>query len=308
MLCGEYAVLGGATAICAAVDRRALVTVRGIEGDHHIVRAPGFSTAKGVFREEGNCVEWEQGSERFDLLEQVWQRSSPAPDTACEFVLDTSAFHDRGTKIGVGSSAALTVALATALEAIGGGDAIPVARSAHRAFQGGVGSGIDIASSQHGGVIAFRAEGPAVTPVEWPESLHYAVFWSGVAADTPARIKRFDDGIDRRLVDCAERSAQGVGKGTAADVVAALREYTDALRAFDQQAGLGIFDAGHAALVDAAVEHDVVYKPCGAGGGDVGIAVATSAESLASFTEAASGFERLAIRIDPAGARLDEAP
>ena len=69
--------------------------------------------------------------------------------------------------------------------------------------------------------------------------------------------------------------------------------------------GAGVRRGLHRA--DLAPDHDVVYKPCGAGGGDVGIAVARSAESLASFAAIASqqGFKRLDVQIDPAGARLE---
>ena len=309
-MCGEYAVLDGAAAICAAVDRRALVTVTEAEGDHHVVRAPGYSQLEAAFLADSGELSWQQGGKSFDLFEQVWQKSSPRPERPLQFSLDTTAFHDPGSgmKIGVGSSAALAVALATAFEAIGGDDAIHAARNAHSGFQGGLGSGIDVACSQSGGVIEFRRDGPEVNPVDWPDGLHCAVLWSGVAADTRARIKRLDSGVDREFVEFANQCADKIGTGSADDVLDALREYTRALREFDEASGLEIFSAGHGALADSAPRYDVVYKPCGAGGGDIGLAVASSAESLASFCEAASGFERLDVRIDFAGACLDKAP
>ena len=308
VLCGEYAVLDGATAVCAAVDRRAVVTARDIPGDHHVIKASGYSAIDGVFRFDAGRIDWLQGAGRYGLFEHVWRQSSPRTETAQEFVLDTSAFHDPGskTKIGVGSSAALAVALAKALESIGGRDAASVARRAHRLFQAGLGSGIDIACSQSGGVIAFRREGSSVNRIEWPDDLHYAVFWSGVAADTRAKIARLDGAVEQRLVDSANHCAQEFADGAANDIVAALREYTEVLRAFDRRAGIGIFAAGHGELADLSAAHDIVYKPCGAGGGDIGIAVATSAESLASFVGAASSFKCLDLRFEPAGVRLDD--
>ena len=69
-----------------------------------------------------------------------------------------SFFDDDGSKLGLGSSAALTVAITSALMVFYGGlsladrDAIlPVAISAHRTAQGGRGSGYDVAASLYGG-------------------------------------------------------------------------------------------------------------------------------------------------------------
>ena len=310
VVCGEYAVLAGAAAICAAIDRRALVTVREADGNRHVVRAPGFSSIDGEFRAQSGEFTWLQGGEHFDLFEQVWHSSSPDPDGPLEFGLDTTAFRETngGSKIGVGSSAALAVAIATALEAIGGGVAVSAAGRAHLEFQAGLGSGVDIACSHEGGIIEYRREGPLVHAMEWPESLQFAVLWSGVPADTRAKVRRLGNRIDTDFVDSADRCARIMREGDAAQSLDALRDYTAALREFDQSRDLGIFAAGHAALADSAAEHDVVYKPCGAGGGDVGLAVAVSAESLASFCETASGFERLDMKFDPTGARLDSKP
>ena len=65
--------------------------------------------------------------------------------------LDTSAFLDpvRGCKTGIGSSAALSVALALALQEMAQDDHDPVevAHQGHLDFQGGLGSGVDIATS-----------------------------------------------------------------------------------------------------------------------------------------------------------------
>ena len=87
-----------------------------------------------------------------------------------------------------------------------------------------------------------------------------------------------------------------------------LHEYCQTLRYFDDDNELGIFDAGHDRMSDAAARVDVIYKPCGAGGGDVGIALAASAESLASFAGAADecGFARLDIAVDASGPTLEK--
>ena len=82
-----------------------------------------------------------------------------------------------------------------------------------------------------------------------------------------------------------------------------LRAYTAALRALDDVAHLGIFSAAHRLLSGLAEDHGVVYKPCGAGGGDLGMAFAIDTRALESFERAAraAGFKRLPLELDEHG-------
>ena len=315
VLSGEYAVLDGAPAVCVAVDRRALVTVDAHDGDHHVVSAPGFTATTGRFSVDANGLAWLDGGGDFGLFEAVWNASRPAPARrALAISLDTAEFRDPDSrrKIGLGSSAALAAALATALHAMGGGSPADVAHAAHRGFQGGSGSGVDVACSIAGGIIDYRMAGRQTTHAQWPDGLLFSVLWSGVAAETRNRIARFGDlagSPSRRALSEAATSVAAVFEsGQAPEVVAALGDYTQALLRFDAAHELGIFDAGHRALAEQAAGAGVVYKPCGAGGGDIGVALATSRASLASFEKAAarSGFSRLALSIDPRGAMLHD--
>lgn len=312
VLAGEYAVLDGAAAISMAVDRRAVVTIGTRDGDCHAVSAPGFSESEGLFIGGSGKLTWRDGGEDFQLFENVWVAAGMSSSDPLSFTLDTRSFRERGVKTGVGSSAALAVALATAMSAIGGGDTAGVARRAHREFQDNTGSGVDIASSLAGGIIEYRLGENAGELLAWPERLHHAVFWSGVAADTRSKLEHLQGQPVRAsradLRDAADRFAAVFRGGSVPRVLDELNHYTAALRQFDADCELGIFEAGHAHLVDAASGHGAVYKPCGAGGGDVGIALAATEESLASFTEVARscGFRRLAMNLDSQGAMLTE--
>ena len=57
-------------------------------------------------------------------------------------------------------------------------------------------------------------------------------------------------------------------------------------------------------MADAA-KGKVVYKPCGAGGGDIGIALANDERELAAFIELAvtKAFQHLQMTMDPRGVR-----
>ena len=76
--------------------------------------------------------------------------------------------------------------------------------------------------------------------------------------------------------------------------------YIEALRKVDVDHDLGICEAGHQELADAAARRKLIYKPCGAGGGDVGIVLATDREAVAEF-EADSGYEILEVSLESRG-------
>ena len=315
VLSGEYAVLDGAPAVCVAVDRRAEVTIEARDGPCHIVTAPGFSAASGRFAADAGGLRWLADGQDFFLFETAWNASCPrVTETSLAISLDTMAFREAGSgsKLGLGSSAALTVAIATALQSLGGAGAAEAAHAAHRLFQGGSGSGVDIACSIAGGVIEYRMQDRRSTLLDWPQGLHYRLLWSGVTAETQSRIARFRDQPASRSRDELGGASRAVAclweNGDAPAIVAAIGAYTRALQRFDETHGLGIFDAGHAQLAAQAAEAGMVYKPCGAGGGDVGVALATSTSSLASFEKTAirAGFSVLESSIDPRGAMLHD--
>ncbi len=298
ILCGEYAVLDGAPAISMALDRRAVVTLtRGSDGRSGL---ESIGLAGSTDRSLFDCAVAAAGFVKTD---------------ECSFVLDTSEFSDAGSarKFGIGSSAALMVALCRALAGnkTRDSDVCEIAATAHWAFQGGTGSGVDIATSVAGGLIEFQIAGNAVTGLSWPSGLTFALLWSGVPVSSKERVDKLSKGVEkqsRKTLSVAAATAAAAWKSGDADVVmTAHGEYGDALMHFSVDHDLGIFEAGHGALSRAAIDDGVVYKPCGAGGGDIGIALATDASRLDEFVEraCAMGFRHLDFGIDLAGVKLE---
>ncbi len=100
--------------------------------------------------------------------------------------------------------------------------------------------------------------------------------------------------------------AEAWAGGSATTVLEEYREYITVLREFSDDHQLGIFDAGHAALTASAADAGLVYKPCGAGGGDIGILLADDPASADEFvTESLPGdFRLLDIGIDDQGVQV----
>lgn len=288
VLSGEYAVLDGAPAVCMAVNRRAMATVGDSPDGRCRVATPGREFSDG---------------EKFHIVEAV---CGSRPELTVE--LDTRAFAEDGTKLGVGSSAALTAALVAAL----GGDVYVDALAAHRRLQGGSGSGVDVATSVHGGLIEYRMCDATVSRLEWPDGLAIRFIWSGTSTSTKARLDRLAGSARAasrsELQLAAVDMADAWRSGDATGVLAAYVPYIAVLRRFSVDHDLGIFDAGHDELTDAARRTGLVYKPAGAGGGDIGTLLGPGADELDAFIAANAGLVHkvLDCELDRVGVTLEQ--
>ena len=313
---GEYAVLVGAPALAVAIDRRVRCSV----GD---TNTPGWTFTTHGFAPDVT-------HRRAALLEgALLARTDPAhlcqhavrrmqlvgvavealADNLC-IDIDSGAGFDGGRKLGIGTSAAVCSALCGAL--LGGCgstlDTFPIALAAHRAAQGGSGSGIDVAAACAGGLIRYEAdETPRIVRVAFPTGVSFAAIWTGTSAETREHLAHFDTWrngaippVLGALIDAARNVAAALPD--ARDFMRQLRAYAAALRAFDDTARLGIYNEAHRLLADLCTD-GVVYKPCGAGGGDLGMAFGSDAQAVESFVSAAraAGFNRLPVELDEHG-------
>jgi phosphomevalonate kinase len=275
---GEYAVLDGAPALVAAVDHGVRCEV-----------APGAALA----------IETPDSDDRF---------VGPAL-AAAEAPAATYRFEGwpprHGPKLGLGTSAAATVAAVIAGRAERGAPIDPttlraVATHVHRAVQGS-GSGLDVAASCHGGLIRFQAG--AVTPVATPAP-PFAVIWSGAAAATGPRVARYLALADR---DPFVASSAALVQAFEADPIAAVREAFAQLTAMAARADLGYLTPALQRIADLAVARGGAAKPSGAGGGDVAIAILPDVDALASFNAACAraALPPVPIHLAPGAARLE---
>ena len=304
VLSGEYAVLVGAPALVAALDRRVRcrLTVRQQGGWEFL--GTGHEMHQRMPRDE---VLASPADTLAGIVPQVLRATETPPHVGVE--IDSTACYLDGVKLGIGSSAAVVASFATALSALAGRRCrLAELLAMHERLQGG-GSGLDVAAAVTGGVIRF-ATGRAV-PVELPRDLRLRFVFAGHGTATAPMLARFHawrkgetPAALRALEHAAGQVAARASVGIAADhFLEALALNAEALWRMDEAAGIGIFGPEHKTAARLGAKSGIVYKPCGAGGGDIGVAASDSVERLDAFLAdvAEAGLTPVTASIDPNG-------
>jgi phosphomevalonate kinase len=317
VLLGEYVVLEGAPALVLAVDRRAQARIETHDDPVCEVHAPDLGIRDARATIDGGVWHWlcdEATAGKLSLVEHVWQglvREGLAPQAGQGFSLhlDTAGFFSADgavrAKLGLGSSAALTVALASVLATFAGHAEVLSDRTRwlrrllhmHGGWQGGRGSGVDVAASVAGGLIRYQLAGssrePTFTRLAWPmNNVHCLFVWSGQSVSTNDFLQRLAQWRVSNAADYAthmnelgtlsEAAFDALHREDAKSFIGLTKEYASALQRFGHACGLEIYSPEQKRLAQMASDAGVSYKPCGAGG-DFGVVFADDAERLATF-------------------------
>nr|WSY51215.1 phosphomevalonate kinase [Streptomyces sp. NBC_00886] len=317
---GEYAVLEpGHPAILVAVDRHVRVTVSAAGGAEVVIESDLCPQGARLRRGEDGLagLDADDGSRALNRLGHVVsaidvvdgllaERGRRAPPI---HVSITSRLHRDGTKFGLGSSGAVTVATVTAVAAYYGMELSPDDRF-RLALLATAGrdprpSGGDLAASVWGGWVAYQAPdraavlamarrggieetlrapwpGFALRRLPPPRGLALEAGWTGQPASTSSLAGRLETGewrgsaAQRDFVErsdaCVHASIRALEQGDDNELLHRIRGARRMLADLDDEVRLGIFTTRLKALCDAAEAVGGAAKPSGAGGGDCGIA------------------------------------
>ena len=334
VLLGEYAVLDGAPALSLAVNRRARVELVPSDETSGLIEVPqlGIKPVGFELSEDGSidwdCPDWPVFRRTGAIIEHLVAHARRRFGAFAPFSakIDTAELFAGSVKLGLGSSAAVTVALDAAITAHASGRRAQESPAAvlerllpvYRGTQGGHGSGIDLASSLFGGLIAYRLAGarPIVQAEEMPSNLGLLFIWTGTAASTPdlvAAWRRWSrDHADKageiaaHMGRYCHEGLEAVEAGDAVELARLLGAYGHILGTMGDCAGIEVVTQAHRRAMALAEQCGAHFKPCGAGGGDLGVVVTTDAGCLPVLNEklAAVGLEPIALEMDRQGIEL----
>ncbi|MEM7433661.1 MAG: hypothetical protein AAF436_00820 [Myxococcota bacterium] len=303
LLCGEYGVLEGGTAVVAAVGRRLRVEREPPSTAYHRPGPEAVAATAASEREFGKITP--------------------------PLRFDASALFRDGKKLGLGSSAAAAVGAAAAVAVARGFDldepgirdrVFAAALEGHRAVAP-EGSGVDVAASTYGGFLEFRIGEDAVvdaSPVRGPASLAPALVWTASpvrTSDLVSRVKALQVRDASRyarlmasLVELGSAFARAFREGDVRSVIRCAAQYHEAMRGLGNHTGAPIVTRELDAVAEWAALEGGAAKPCGAGGGDAAVAFFSDPGARASFLERCSGHGLVPIDLPwgVPGVRADE--
>ena len=306
VISGEYAVLIGAPAIAMAINRRATCSVQIADrGEWSIRSQPSFWNA------ELSLAEIAQ-SQTNDLIASVLHQvvKTVSLPSQAELSMDTRSLFHFGKKMGLGSSAASLVSLYVAICTLCEMEySLEGALRLHdEVYKSG--SGIDIATSFAGGVVRFQDR--AVQSINLPPGVETRVLYVGTSTTTSDKVLLFQDWLSTQPESTKDRiknASEGVvdSADRAVDFLDALRYFIEIQEFIDSGSRIGIWGPQHRAMKSLANREGVLYKPSGAGGGDIGLALSTDSDALDRLVEGAEkmGLKELDAQVEVEGVRVE---
>lgn len=295
MLIGEYAVLEGAPAVVAAVD----VYAKAVLSD----RPPASPFIEAAMRHAAR------------ELSDAPFGPYPSPNWPVPSV-DTTAFLQKGKKLGVGSSAAATVAATGALFSGAGlslsdetvlARVYDTAKRAHDEAQKQSGSGADLWAATYGRV---RVLGPWDRQVESrPIPAHLRFVATSTSCSTARLLARYrhvrdqlDDAI-ATLADAAKAFLAAWQHGDTRALLSAVEAANLGYERLSEPLSETLLTAEHVRIRDAALRAGGAAKPSGAGGGDLAVVFLPTLEAVKTFE---SDVETLPLSVSPVGLCLEK--
>ncbi|MTI13396.1 mevalonate kinase [Sansalvadorimonas verongulae] len=297
MLFGEHAVLHGQAAIACAMDARLSVKAT-LRSDRKVI----IRSALGNYESELDDLEKDQ-VHRFTLcLLKRWRNRLPG---GVELEVASGFSHT----VGLGSSAALTVAVAAAFRRLCGlamkqrallDECLAVVQEVQ-----GSGSGTDLVASIYGGVVHYRPDTRSVTPLG--ESLPIVLHYCGYKTPTPdviARVKAermytpsLYDHLFRMMGECTQQAAGAIREGDLARLGRCMNVYHGLMDS------LGVCDEALASMVHQLRSQSVLgVKISGSGLGDC---VVSLENPEATARSALNDYESLPVSVSTAGVRFE---
>ncbi len=342
VLLGEYAVLEGADALVASVDRFVIADISIAKNNlTQISSNLTSSPLKFTIDKNGRTVPDQSQSEQListmdfalAIINKICKHILESGFSIQPFDLkiDTSQFYinTNKNKLGLGSSAALTVALIVSVANFNGAgkklftneyDLFRFARDTHFSAQGNRGSGIDIAASVFGGINVYNIKSSdyeersqQISPVSVLQDLFILPVWSGVSVSTLKLLSQVEDYRSRheeeyeetmsRLSTLSSSGCVTYAEKKRIDFLDIVQDYYEVLKNFSTKSKIPIISDIHEKIANIVYKTGGIYKPSGAGGGDIGIAFCDSIKKLKNVKKelAENKFETISLEISTEG-------
>jgi mevalonate kinase len=305
IILGEYAVLEGGFCLVTATNRYANAIFKNSKDGYFAIQAPAIKVPMlKFFLDETGRVKFigkpiREVIEKTSFFSAIFEyavrklldRGIKIPPL--EIFLDTFDFFytQNLIKLGLGSSAALTVALVSGLlsanvidpEQLSPEFLIQLAMDSHNNAQGVKGSGADIVTSIYGGTLKYQIKDKEIKfkQIEFPKDLFYSCVWSGVPSSTKGFVEKFNKykkehssdfkNAIEEMISIANTGIEYFENDNISEFLRYYDQYFKELLKMNGQMNIPVISDAHSSIYKIARNSGAYYKSSGAGGGDLGI-------------------------------------
>ena len=302
-LSGEYFVLDGALATIMSTKQRVKVTIEDQTDVDNMFYCSVIDQCFPFNVNNSYQIKWlDEDPGEFGLfLELSIKRMRVKPNNTL-FTIDTNDLYFQGTKIGLGSSAAISVAVLNAINNFYGlklseYDLINNSMELHKLHQGKNGSGLDIISS-HADSNLIECNKHMLSEqkwnvLDWPKNLIIKGVLTSQQSSTSSMIEKYNiakhnnsrnfKNLYSQMTKILEEFSEAWHQGNSSDILNLLKKQNTLIKQLDHDFDLGIYTQEHNKILDLAESIDLFYKPSGAGGGDLGVIISDDALKMEKF-------------------------
>ena len=291
-LSGEYMALEGGRAIILSTPQSAKVSISETNETNNIL-VSSMSDHGYPFRiDEKLKIVWleEDPKQLGSILNEAISQFNKG-FSGKSITIDTSDFFYGERKIGIGSSAAVSVALTKALNKLldlrlSSKVMIDYSREIHNRSQDSLGSGFDVIASfmkeRSLSCQLFGHESYKHEEIKLPEEIKIFAVVNNACSQTSQMINRYEAAKKKyedyfsnhapKMKSELDRLHDAILKNNSSLMINYLTRYNELLVEMDTKFSIGVFDH-HDDLISLAKDHGVFYKPSGSGGGDLGLLI-----------------------------------
>ncbi len=302
-LSGEYLVLDGSLATILATKQKANITIEGNSGPNNILHSLPLNKSFTFAVNDNFQIQWnDKDPKELGLLIELAILEMKIRPKNTTFTIDTTEFYYNNKKIGIGSSAAISLALIKAIDSHFGiksrtNAIIDKAIRLHKKKQSNLGSGLDIIASFSDERL-IECDINSLTNKtwkkhQWPSNLFIKGVLTNHESITTKMIDKYNQGhlLNKEFFETLKFDADKVleklsmswSEKNTSSVLRYMEDYKIIMQRLNQQYTIGIYTDQHQALLDLANKFEIFYKPSGAGGGDLGFMLTDNQSNLKKF-------------------------
>ena len=303
-LSGEYFVLDGALATIMSTKQRVKVTIEDQTDVDNIFYCSVIDQCFPFNVHDNYQINWlDENPGEFGLfLELSIKRMKVKPNNTL-FTIDTNDLYFQGNKIGLGSSAAISVAILNAMNnfydiKLSKYEIINNSMELHKMHQGKNGSGLDVISSYADSNLIEcdknMLSDQKWNTLDWPKNLIINGILTSHESSTSSMIEKYNiakqkdsrnfKSLYSQMKKILDKFSEAWRTGDTSDILNLLKKQSILMKQLDNDFDIGIYTEEHKNLSELAESLGLFYKPSGAGGGDLGFAMSDDLLKMKQFS------------------------